>query len=154
MNIFNLPSKEREKQIDNILSNTTPEELLEELIECGLEVTMKDEEIKAIEYFKDDISYLEEELKRPNFEGRYITIRSAELEKLRVLLNLIEKQKAEIETLKRDFEIVDHECSRLEKEDVRKDKIIKEMAKSWKQDDIRSMEEIIEYFENKVKEIM
>ena len=58
---------------------------------------MNDEEIKAIEYFKDDISYLEEELRCPNFEGRYITIRSTELEKLKVLLNLIEKQKAEIE---------------------------------------------------------
>ena len=34
----------------------------------------------------------------------------------------------EIETLKRDFEIVDHECSRLEKEDIKKDLIINEMA--------------------------
>lgn len=44
MDIFELPFKETEKQIDNILSNTTPDELLEELIQCGLEVTMNDEE--------------------------------------------------------------------------------------------------------------
>lgn len=30
----------------------------------------------------------------------------------------------EIEILKRDFKIVDHECSRLEQEDIKKDKII------------------------------
>ncbi len=98
---------------------------------------MNEEEIKAIEklkwYFKDSNSL---DIAKQTY----------------TVLNLIEKQKAEIETLKRDFEIVDHECSRLEQEDIRKDKIIKEMAKSWKQDDIRSIEEIIEYFENKVKE--
>ena len=43
------------------------------------------------------------------------------------LVSVIEKQQAEIETLKRDFEIVDHECSRLEQEDIKKDKIINEL---------------------------
>lgn len=50
-------------------------------------------------------------------------------EAIQTVLNLIEKQKAEIETLKRDFEIVDHECSRLEQEDIRKDKIINDAIK-------------------------
>lgn len=138
MDIFELPFKETEKQIDNILSNTTPDELLEELIQCGLEVTMNEE--KAIEILK---TYLE-----------YPEMDSIEMmkEAIETVLNLIEKQQAEIETLQRDFKIVDHECSRLEQEDIRKDMIIKEMAKAWKQDDIRGIEEIIEYFENKVKE--
>ena len=35
----------------------------------------------------------------------------------------------ELEQLRKDFEIVDHECSRLEQEDIRKDKIINEMKK-------------------------
>lgn len=48
---------------------------------------------------------------------------------IQTVLNLIEKQKEEIETLKRDFEIVDHECSRLEQEDIRKDKIINDAIK-------------------------
>lgn len=63
---------------------------------------MSEEERKAIEYFKDDINYLEEELKNPNFKGRYITIRSPELEKLKTLVNLIEKQQKEIEELKQN----------------------------------------------------
>lgn len=43
---------------------------------------------------------------------------------VKTVLNLIQKQQAEIEILKRDFEIVDHECSRLEQEDIKKDKQI------------------------------
>lgn len=50
---------------------------------------------------------------------------------LEIVLNLIEKQQAEIE---------------------KKDKIIYEIAKAFKQDDIRSTDEIIEYFTNKVEE--
>lgn len=50
---------------------------------------MNDEIKEIIEYFKDDIDYLEEELKYPNFKGRYITIRDKECEYLRKLLNYI-----------------------------------------------------------------
>ena len=38
MDLFNLPIDEFEKEINKIFSNITPEELLQELIECGLEV--------------------------------------------------------------------------------------------------------------------
>lgn len=38
MDIFDLPIEEFEKELDKIFSNITPEELLQELIECGLEV--------------------------------------------------------------------------------------------------------------------
>ena len=41
---------------------------------------MNDEIKEIIEYFKDDIDFLEEELKYPNFKGRYITIRVKECE--------------------------------------------------------------------------
>ena len=61
---------------------------------------MTEEENKAIEYFKDDINYLEEELKRPNFLGRFITIRDKECKMLKILLNLIEKLQKENRELK------------------------------------------------------
>lgn len=38
MNIFELSEKEIEKELNKIFENTTPKELLQELIECGLEV--------------------------------------------------------------------------------------------------------------------
>lgn len=42
MNLFDLPMKEFDKKIDEIFNQYTPEELLEELKKCGLEVN-KDE---------------------------------------------------------------------------------------------------------------
>lgn len=105
MDIFELPFKETEKQIDNILSNITPDELLEELIQCGLEVTMNDEEIKAIEYWKEKLKdYKEEVIERQNDEfkgyGTLEDIAKLNYCTLHTVLNLIEKQKAEIEDIK------------------------------------------------------
>ncbi len=96
---------------------------------------------------------------------------------LHIVLNLIEKQQAEIETLKdiktiadteikeilnwkteletlkRDFEIVDHECSRLEKEDIKKNIMINEMAEKIYEEGIiwESKNEVIEYFNQKIE---
>lgn len=127
------------------------------------------------------------------YEGDYIT---REMEESKdIVLNIIKKQKAEIEklnfylsaleqehnydvkmidevkgeavklykeleTLKRDFEIVDHECIRLEQEDIRKDKIINEMAEQlvkahawfYSEFDNYNKEDFIEYFKKKVEE--
>ena len=38
MDIFDLPIEEFKKELNKIFSNITPKELLQELIECGLEV--------------------------------------------------------------------------------------------------------------------
>ena len=57
---------------------------------------MSEEEIEAIEYFKDDIKFLEQELKNPNYLGRYITIHTKEFNYLKTLLNLIKKQQQEL----------------------------------------------------------
>ena len=38
MNIFNLNEEELEKFLNKQLKNITPEELLKELIECGLQI--------------------------------------------------------------------------------------------------------------------
>lgn len=206
MDIFDLPFKETEKQIDNILSNTTPDELLEELIQCGLEVTMNEEE--AIKQLNQWLSVMDLKKKISIIPNR------DDIQAIETVLNLIEKQKAEIEklrnnnkdllrklknrvkdvkklekyslykkefstlnkqlkekdleieTLKRDFEIVDHECSRLEQEDIRKDMIINLMAEYISKrkclGNVPTIEDYcngrscvkctINYFENKVKE--
>lgn len=62
---------------------------------------MKDDEIKeTINYFKDDIAFLEQELKNPNFLGRYITIKDKEYNYLKILLNYITNLQQENERLK------------------------------------------------------
>ena len=75
---------------------------------------------------------------------------------LDIALQLIEKQQAEIETLKRDFEIVDHECSRLEQEDIKKDKMINLMAKDIKEADkfLDSMSHLGEYAGYTIEDII
>lgn len=54
----------------------------------------------------------------------------------------------ELKSLSPSEEAIEIVLSLLENKDL----IIKEMAKAWKQDDKRSVEEIIEYFTNIVKE--
>lgn len=49
-------------------------------------------------------------------------------EDIETVLNMIKEKDAEIEKLKRDFKIVDQECSRLEKKEAKQDKIIDLMA--------------------------
>lgn len=203
MNIFNLPLKEIDKKMKEILSKTTPEKVLSELIECGYkEVTMKDEE--AIKKLKQMISLnqfiiinqptdvegnkdLNDEIKAMNYVLNLIEKQKAEIKKLNFYLSASEQEHnhdikmidevkgeavklyKEIETLKRDFEMVDHECNRLEQEDIRKDKIINEMVNFIKGLDIdfadicntrivrqcdgpQCKDCIIKYIENKVKE--
>lgn len=44
MNIFNLTIKEIEQELDKALSKYTPEELFNELVECGLELNKNEED--------------------------------------------------------------------------------------------------------------
>lgn len=71
---------------------------------------------------------------------------------LDIVLQLIEKQQAEIETLKRDFEIVDHECSRLEQEDIKKDKLINILAEQLTTP-IHSKEWVIDYYKREIEKV-
>lgn len=67
---------------------------------------------------------------------------------LDIVLNLIQKQQTEIENIryiKKSFDYV------VQKQTEKKDKMIDLMAKAWKQDDSRTVEEIIEYFEKQVE---
>ena len=45
MDIFDLSYKKFEKKVDNILNNISPEELLQELKDNGLEVNRKEKKI-------------------------------------------------------------------------------------------------------------
>lgn len=63
--------------------------------------------------------------------------------------NLIKSQQKEIECLKQSGEATE---ALYKMQIEKKDKIINLMARSWKQDDIRSVEDIIKDFEKKVEE--
>ncbi len=91
---------------------------------------------------------------------------------LRTTLNLIQKQQAELDKLKnknkellrklrnrvkevkklKKYSLYKKEFTKLNREIEKKDKIIDLMAKSFKQDDVRTVEEIKQYFEKKVEE--
>ncbi len=57
------------------------------------------------------------------------------------------------EDIQKDIQIVLNLVQKLQKENEEKDKIIDLMAKTWKQDDVRSIEEIKQYFEKQAKEV-
>ena len=81
---------------------------------------MSEEEKKAIKYYESEID-LAKRLDEVIVNGR--------IEPLEKIINLTKKQQKEIEKLKQDFYIVDHECERLEKIDVEKDITITKQSK-------------------------
>ena len=141
---------------------------------------MTEKEKEAIDYFKDDIEFLEQELKNPNYIGRYITIQDREVSYLKTILNLIEKKQKEIEDDNFCLElskkaqdiaikVLEQKEKELEKykilyekalEDVTKtsnqcmdkDKIIKLMAEDLTTP-INSKEWIIEYYTKKARKV-
>ena len=77
----------------------------------------------------------------------------------REILNLVQEQEKEIEHWKNGFERElesnrENACELLKQDLIirKKDKIIDLMAKAFKQDDVRSVEEIKQYFERKVED--
>lgn len=57
------------------------------------------------------------------------------------------------ENMQKDIEAILNLIQSLQEENNNKDKIIDLMAKSWKQDDTRTVEEIKQYFKKQVKEV-
>lgn len=53
----------------------------------------------------------------------------------------------------KDIETISNLIQKLQEENNNKDKQIDLMAKSWKQDDTRTVEEIKQYFEKQAKEV-
>ena len=110
---------------------------------------MNEEENKAIERLKDfkSISIL---------YGNTFTMFLDQLEKYQeatnTVLNLITKLQKENEILKRAFDKQTADMSNNLLELQQKDKQIDLMARAFKQDDVRSVEEIKQYFERKVED--
>ena len=58
----------------------------------------------------------------------------------------------QLKTLQEDLETVLNMLNKKDKETEKKDKIIDLMARAFKQDDVRTVEEIKQYFERKAKD--
>ena len=70
----------------------------------------------------------------------------------RQILNLIKEQEKEIEKYKKLYQKALDDAVVTAHDNMQKDKIIDELAKAFKQDDARSVEEIKQYFERKVED--
>ena len=99
---------------------------------------------QAIKELNEIRELVEEDLKYDDYEASVI-LDQIDLKALIIVLDLLENQQKEIETLKRDFEIVDHECSRLEQEDIKKDKEIEKLKNNNK--------DLLRKLRNRVKEV-
>ncbi len=104
---------------------------------------MLEEEKEAIEDLKEEIAILKDNLNKIIDSRKLLKCKQS-------LLNLIQKQQEEIELLKDQKQFVIDEYGRIIK---KKDKIIDLMAKAFKQDDVRSVEEIKRYFEKESRGI-
>ena len=96
---------------------------------------MTKEQKEAIEYLKEHINYFKEQIKfieavDSDYYDEEYEIYKNRAKQFETVLNLIQEQETELQ---------------------KKDKIIDELAKAFKQDDARSVEEIKQFFERKVK---
>lgn len=71
---------------------------------------------------------------------------------IETVLSLIQKQEKEIEKYKKLYQKALDDTVVTAHDNMQKDKIIDELAKAFKQDDVRSVEEIKQYFERKVED--
>ena len=97
---------------------------------------MTKEQKEAIEYLKEHINYFKEQIKfieavDSDYYDEEYEIYKNRAKQFETVLNLIQEQETELQ---------------------KKDKIIDELAKAFKQDDARSVEEIKQYFERKVED--
>ena len=123
--------------------------------------TEQKEAIKYLEYLRDEYRKSAKERKEKGEPIGYGTLE--DLDKLNALeidlvLDLIQEQEKEINKY---LEIIANKVIETAKDDLlteknieieKKDKIIDELAKAFKQDDVRSVEEIKQYFERKVED--
>ena len=70
---------------------------------------------------------------------------------IETVLNLIQEKDKEIEKYKKLYQKALDDAVVTAHDNMQKDKIIDELAKAFKQDDVRSVEEIKQYFERKVE---
>ena len=75
-----------------------------------------------------------------------------EIKAMQTALNLIQEKDKEIEKYKKLYQKALDDAVVTAHDNMQKDKIIDELAKAFKQDDARSVEEIKQYFERKVED--
>ena len=122
--------------------------------------TEQKEAIKYLEYLRDEYRKSAKERKEKGEPIGYGTLE--DLDKLNALeidlvLDLIQEQEKEINKY---LEIIANKVIETAKDDLlteknieieKKDKIIDELAKAFKQDDVRSVEEIKQFYERRVE---
>lgn len=118
---------------------------------------MTTEQKEAIEYLKEHINYFKEQIRFIEAVDCDYYDEEYELYKNRVkqfetVLNLIQEKEKEIEKYKKLYQKALDDAIVTAHDNMQKDKIIDELAKAFKQDDVRSVEEIKEYFEELAKE--
>lgn len=116
--------------------------------------TEQKEAIKYLEHLRDEYRKSAKERKEKGEPIGYGTLE--DLDKLNALeidlvLDLIQEQEKEIEKYKKLYQKALDDAVVTAHDNMQKDKIIDELARAFKQDDVRSVEEIKQYFERKVK---
>lgn len=94
---------------------------------------------------KEAIEYLEESVLI--YKNTLLKISEA----IETVLNLIQEQEKEIEKYKKLYQKALDDAVVTAHDNMQKDKIIDELAKAFKQDDVRSVEEIKLFYERKVE---
>ena len=106
---------------------------------------MTTEQKEAVETMQHWIEYEKQNKDKINKVDELIGIQET-------VLNLIQEQEKEIEKYKKLYQKALDDAVVTAHDNMQKDKIIDELAKAFKQDDVRSVEEIKEYFEELAKE--
>lgn len=100
---------------------------------------MTTEQKEAIEYLEESVLIYKNTL--PKISKAIETV-----------LNLIQEQEKEVEQYKKLYQKALDDAVITAHDNMHKDKIIDELAKAFKQDDVRSVKEIKQYFEKQAKE--
>ena len=105
---------------------------------------MTTEQKEAVETMQHWIEYAKQNKDKINKVDELIGIQET-------VLNLIQEQEKEIEKYKKLYQKALDDAVVTAHDNMQKDKIIDELAKAFKQDDVRSVQEIKQYFERKVE---
>ena len=100
---------------------------------------MTTEQKEAIEYLEESVLIYKNTL--PKISKAIETV-----------LNLIQEKDKEIEKCKKLYQKALNDAVVTAHDNMHKDKIIDELAKAFKQDDVRSVEEIKQFYERKIED--
>ena len=93
----------------------------------------------------DRLNYINRAYDYNNYYSTY------DLDCIDIVLNLIQEQEKEIEKYKKLYQKALDDAVVTAHDNMQKDNIIDELAKAFKQDDVRSVEEIKQFYERKVE---